>query len=109
MRKPGIIIVMAFALACTATSLAQAAVSKPAGDWSQGYLEPLALMSFLAGVTSRVRLGTSVLVIPYRNPVVTAKMLATLAMLAMLSQIFHTVYEGIAARGVSTLLRLGGD
>ncbi len=51
---------------------------KPAGDWSRGYLEPLALMSFLAGVTSRIRLGTSVLVVPYRNPVVTAKMLATL-------------------------------
>ncbi len=48
------------------------------GEWSQGYLEPLALMSFLAGMTSRVRLGTSVLVVPYRNPVVTAKMLATL-------------------------------
>ena len=51
---------------------------RPAGDWTQGYLEPLALMSFLAGATSRIRLGTSVLVIPYRNPVVTAKMLATL-------------------------------
>jgi len=51
---------------------------RTAGDWSQGYLEPLALMSFLAGATTRVRLGTSVLVIPYRNPVVTAKMLATL-------------------------------
>jgi probable F420-dependent oxidoreductase len=51
---------------------------RTAGDWSQGYLDPLALMSFLAGATSRVRLGTSVLVIPYRNPVVTAKMLATL-------------------------------
>ena len=51
---------------------------RTAGDWSQGYLEPLALMSFLAGATARVRLGTSVLVIPYRNPVVTAKMLATL-------------------------------
>ena len=49
-----------------------------AGDWAQGYLEPLALMSFLAGLTTRVRLGTSVLVVPYRNPVVTAKMLATL-------------------------------
>jgi probable F420-dependent oxidoreductase len=55
-----------------------ASSGKPAGDWSQGYMEPLALMSFLAGATSRVRLGTSVLVIPYRNPVVTAKMLATL-------------------------------
>ncbi len=51
---------------------------KFAGDWTNGYLEPLALMSFLAGATTRIRLGTSVLVIPYRNPVVTAKMLATL-------------------------------
>lgn len=49
-----------------------------AADWNQGYLEPLALMSYLAGVTERVKLGTSVLVVPYRNPVVTAKMLATL-------------------------------
>ena len=32
MRRPGIIIVMAFALACTAASLAQAAVSKPANS-----------------------------------------------------------------------------
>ncbi len=47
-------------------------------DWLDGYLEPLALMSFLAGATSRIRLGTSVLIIPYRNPVVTAKTLATL-------------------------------
>jgi len=54
-----------------------APTGKFAGDWTNGYLEPLALMSFLAGETSRVRLGTSVLVIPYRNPVVTAKMLAT--------------------------------
>src|SRR5512132_3402138 len=51
---------------------------KFATEWTNGYLEPLTLMSFLAGETSRVRLGTSVLVIPYRNPVVTAKMLATL-------------------------------
>src|SRR5574342_610346 len=51
---------------------------KFAGDWRNGYLEPLTLMSYLAGETSRVKLGTSVLVIPYRNPVVTAKMLATL-------------------------------
>jgi probable F420-dependent oxidoreductase len=49
-----------------------------AGDWTNGYLEPLALMGVLAGLTSRVKLGTSVLVVPYRNPVVTAKMLATM-------------------------------
>ena len=52
------------------------------GDWGHGYLEPLTLMSYLAGETSRVKLGTSVLVIPYRNPVVTAKMLATLDVLS---------------------------
>src|SRR3989338_1225436 len=51
-------------------------------DWLLGYLEPLTLMSYLAGETSRVKLGTSVLVIPYRNPVVTAKMLATLDVLS---------------------------
>jgi probable F420-dependent oxidoreductase len=49
-----------------------------ASDWTNGYLEPIALMGVLAGLTSRVKLGTSVLVVPYRNPVVTAKMLATL-------------------------------
>ena len=49
-----------------------------AGDWTNGYLEPLALMGVLAGLTSLVKLGTSVLVVPYRNPVVTAKMLATM-------------------------------
>jgi flagellar biosynthetic protein FliR len=38
-----------------------------------------------------------------------AKMLATLAMLAMLSQIFPSVYEGVAAKGVAALIRLGGD
>lgn len=55
---------------------------KFASDWINGYLEPLTLMSYLAGETARVRLGTSVLVIPYRNPVVTAKMLATLDVLS---------------------------
>lgn len=42
------------------------------------YLEPLALLCYLAGVTKRVRLGTSVLVLPYRNPVLAAKMIATI-------------------------------
>ena len=36
------------------------------------------MMGVLVGLTSRVKIGTSVLVVPYRNPVVTAKMLATL-------------------------------
>ena len=41
-------------------------------------LEPVALLSHLAGLVPRVKLGTSVLILPYRNPVVLAKMLATI-------------------------------
>ena len=49
---------------------------------AEPYWEPLTVMSYIAGRTSRVRLGTSVLILPYRNPVVTAKMLATLDVLS---------------------------
>ena len=48
------------------------------GGAAQDYLEPLALLGALSRETTRVRLGTSVLVIPYRHPLVTAKILATL-------------------------------
>src|SRR5215813_8556681 len=52
------------------------------GDWKEGYLEPLPLMAHLTALTKRIRIGTSVLIIPYRNPVVTAKMLATMDVLS---------------------------
>src|SRR5207249_11516398 len=42
------------------------------------FYEPLALAGFVAAITSRVRIGFSVLVLPYRDPVVTAKQLATI-------------------------------
>ena len=42
------------------------------------YLDPLATLAFVAGATSRVRLGTAVLVLPYRPPLVTAKWIATI-------------------------------
>jgi probable F420-dependent oxidoreductase len=42
------------------------------------YLEPLATLAFLAGVTTRVHLGTAILVLPYRPPLVTAKWIATI-------------------------------
>src|SRR3989454_189383 len=48
------------------------------GGAAQDYLEPLVTMGWLARVTSRIRLGTSVLGVPYRNPVLVAKMLATI-------------------------------
>jgi probable F420-dependent oxidoreductase len=42
------------------------------------YLDPLATLAFLAGVTTRVRLGTAVLVLPYRPALPTAKWIATI-------------------------------
>jgi len=41
-----------------------------------GMLEPFAALSFLAAVTSRVRLGTGICLVPQRNPVYTAKSVA---------------------------------
>ena len=46
-------------------------------DWSQEIFEPVTLMAALATATERVEIGVSVLVIPYRHPLLTAKMLAT--------------------------------
>jgi probable F420-dependent oxidoreductase len=40
--------------------------------------DPLTTLSLLAGATDRIRLGTCVLVLPVRSPVVTAKEVATL-------------------------------
>ncbi len=48
----------------------------------QPYYDPIATLNFLAGCTQTIRLGTHVLIIPYRNPVLTAKMLATLDVLS---------------------------
>jgi probable F420-dependent oxidoreductase len=47
-----------------------------------GWLDPLGTLTFLAGCTSRIRLGTTVLILPYRPPVATAKQLATLDVLS---------------------------
>lgn len=42
------------------------------------YLDPLATLAFLAGTTSRIGLGTAVLVLPYRPALPTAKWVATI-------------------------------
>ena len=42
------------------------------------YYHPLTTLSYLAGTTQRILLGTSVLVLPYHNPVELAKYAATL-------------------------------
>jgi probable F420-dependent oxidoreductase len=46
------------------------------------HLETLTTMGFLAGSTKRIRFATSVMIAPYRNPIVTAKMLASLDVLS---------------------------
>ena len=54
----------------------------PTGDFplapTTGFLEPLVALGLVAAVTERMRLGTTVLVLPHRHPVLAAKMLATL-------------------------------
>lgn len=45
-------------------------------------LEQLSLLAFVAGISTRARLVTSVLILPHRNPLVTAKSLATIDVLS---------------------------
>jgi probable F420-dependent oxidoreductase len=45
-------------------------------------LDPLAVLPWLAGVTSRIALGTSVIVLPYRSPIPVAKLLASVDVLS---------------------------
>ena len=45
-------------------------------------MEQLTLLTFLAGITSNIRLVPSVMIVPYRNPLLTAKMLAIIDVLS---------------------------
>ena len=47
-----------------------------------GWLEALGALTFVAGCTNSIRLGTTVLILPYRPPVLTAKQIATLDVLS---------------------------
>jgi len=46
------------------------------------YPDPLDVLSFIAGVTDRILLGTGVLLLPYHHPVTLAKRLATIDVLS---------------------------
>ena len=48
------------------------------GEW----MEQLTLLTYLAGITENIRLVPSVMIVPYRNPLLTAKILATLDVLS---------------------------
>ena len=56
----------------------------PESPLPSGYpmLDPLVALSYLAAATSRVRLGTGIIILPQRNPVVLAKELASLDVLS---------------------------
>jgi probable F420-dependent oxidoreductase len=50
--------------------------------YSVSFLEPLSALAVVAGATNRVRLGTSILIMPLRHPVMLAKELATMQFLS---------------------------
>src|SRR5499433_2346679 len=45
-------------------------------------IDPVVALTFLAAHTSRIRLGTGIIILPQRNPLVLAKQLATLDVLS---------------------------
>jgi probable F420-dependent oxidoreductase len=47
-------------------------------NFGETVFDPLVTLAVIAGATTRVQLGTTVLIVPYRNAVVTAKMIASL-------------------------------
>jgi probable F420-dependent oxidoreductase len=47
-------------------------------NFGETVFDPLVTLAIIAGATRRVRLGTTVLIVPYRNAVVTAKMVSSL-------------------------------
>ncbi len=48
------------------------------GLYGVAWLEPLTVLSYCAGITEKVKLGTGILVLPLRHPVILAKEIATL-------------------------------
>ncbi|MDA1001392.1 MAG: LLM class flavin-dependent oxidoreductase, partial [bacterium] len=45
-------------------------------------LDPIVLLGHLAAITQRVKIGASVIILPYRNPIVVAKQMATIDQLS---------------------------
>jgi probable F420-dependent oxidoreductase len=51
-------------------------------DPTNPLLEPFTVLSYAAAVTKTVKLGTSVIIVPYRDPLVTAKIVSSLDVLS---------------------------
>lgn len=45
--------------------------------YSPGFMDPFVLMGYLAAATKTIDIGTTIVVVPYRHPLLTANMLAT--------------------------------
>ena len=54
------------------------ATGRMAASPADNVLDPLMTLAYVGGAVNPPRLGVGVLIVPYRNPVVTAKMLMTL-------------------------------
>lgn len=50
-----------------------------AGPYPAPFYEPFTTLAWLAGLTSSIQLGTTVLIVPYRHPLLTARMAANLS------------------------------
>jgi alkanesulfonate monooxygenase SsuD/methylene tetrahydromethanopterin reductase-like flavin-dependent oxidoreductase (luciferase family) len=50
--------------------------------YPEPFFEPFTTLSWLAGITTRVRLGTTVIVLPYRHPLLVARMAGNLDQLS---------------------------
>lgn len=46
------------------------------------FYEPIATLTYIAALTTKIYLGTSVIILPYRNPIILAKMVSTLDVLS---------------------------
>lgn len=80
---------------------------------STPFMDPLATLAYLAAVTERIKLGTAIYILPLRNPVVTAKVAATVDVLSAgrlllgigvgwMQEEFHTAGEDFRTRGART-------
>ena len=58
------------------------AVEAAGDDYPPIFFESITNLAFIAGATNRIRLGTAILVLPYRNALVTAKQLACIDVLS---------------------------
>lgn len=65
------------------TCLYPRATTSDAYNWGVAWLDPIAVLGLVVGVTERITVGTHVLALPYRNPVILAGELAALDQLSL--------------------------